>query len=85
MAVRSSLPAPHPVKPFMVRMPACYELADTATPADGWCMTRDNVTGLVWEVKTDANKDDTYTWAAAQTYCNNLALGGYDDWRGARR
>ncbi len=57
------------------------ELADTATPADGWCMTRDNVTGLVWEVKTDANKVDRYTWADAQTYCNNLVLGGYDDWR----
>ncbi len=28
-----------------------------------------------------ANRADRYTWAAAQTYCNNLALGGYDDWR----
>jgi len=32
------------------------ELPDTATVADGWIMTRDNVTGLIWEVKT--NKDD---------------------------
>ena len=42
------------------------ELPDTATPADGWIMTRDNVTGLIWEIKTDDetihDKDNTYTW-----------------------
>ncbi len=48
------------------------ELSDTATQADGWIMTRDNVTGLVWEVKQDKNDvkdytnhhdaDNTYTW-----------------------
>jgi len=31
-------------------------LPDTTTQANGWIMTRDNVTGLVWEVKQD--KDD---------------------------
>jgi hypothetical protein len=48
------------------------ELPDTASEVDGWIMTRDNVTGLVWEIKQ--NKDDvknytnhhdadnTYTW-----------------------
>ena len=42
------------------------ELPDTASEADGWIMTRDNVTGLIWEVKTDDgsihDKDNTYTW-----------------------
>ena len=42
------------------------ELADTATPTGGWIMTRDNVTGLIWELKTDDgsvhDKDNTYTW-----------------------
>ncbi len=38
----------------------------TATQSDGWIMTRDNVTGLVWEIKTDDGSihdmDDKYTW-----------------------
>lgn len=42
------------------------ELTDSATQADGWIMTRDNVTGLIWEIKTDDgsvhDKDNTYTW-----------------------
>ncbi len=41
-------------------------LPDSATPADGWIMTQDNVTGLIWEIKTDDggihDKDNTYTW-----------------------
>lgn len=53
-----------------------------------WACTRDNITGLVWEVKTsdggirDVGK--TYTWANAATYpgtVNGLALCGYTDWR----
>jgi len=40
-------------------------LIDTAT-APEWIMTLDNVTGLVWEMKTDDgsihDKDNTYTW-----------------------
>ncbi|MGL1931355.1 MAG: DUF1566 domain-containing protein [Desulfotalea sp.] len=31
------------------------ELADSATLADGWLMTRDNITGLVWELKSTDN------------------------------
>ncbi|MEA2014216.1 MAG: DUF1566 domain-containing protein [Thermodesulfobacteriota bacterium] len=41
-------------------------LPDTATQSDGWIMTRDNVTGLIWEIKTDDgsvhDKDNKYTW-----------------------
>ena len=64
-------------------------LADTATQESGWLMTRDNVTGLIWEMKTDDNsihdKDNTYTWANAQSMfiatLNQQNFGGYSDWR----
>ncbi len=39
---------------------------DLPDSADSWTMVRDNVTGLIWEVKTDDgsihDKDNTYTW-----------------------
>ena len=42
------------------------ELNDTATQEDGWIMIRDNVTGLIWEIKTDDDsihdKDNTFAW-----------------------
>jgi len=45
----------------------------------------DNVTGLMWEQKTDEggcrNKDNTYTWKDALSYCENLLLAGYSDWK----
>jgi Protein of unknown function (DUF1566) len=56
--------------------------------AADWACTRDNITGLVWEVKTsdggvrDFNK--TYLWANAGQFpatVNALALCGYTDWR----
>jgi len=63
------------------------ELADTATPADGWIMTRDNVTGLIWEVKTDDNaihdRDKTYTCLDATNYItasDNTNFEGFFDW-----
>jgi hypothetical protein len=39
---------------------------------------RDNVTGLMWQKDTAPG---TYTWDQANTYCENLTLGGYSDWR----
>jgi hypothetical protein len=39
---------------------------------------RDNVTGLEWQ---QATAPGTYTWDQANTYCENLILGGYTDWR----
>jgi hypothetical protein len=45
----------------------------------------DNVTGLMWEQKTNdggpRDKAKTYTWKDALAYCENLLLGGHDDWR----
>jgi len=52
-----------------------------ATPA----CTRDNVTGLIWEVKTAANMNATFTWANAANYAstaNNAGLcGAHSGWR----
>jgi hypothetical protein len=41
----------------------------------------DNLTGLIWEQKTEANEQLKYTYSAAVDYCENLILGGRDDWR----
>jgi hypothetical protein len=49
-----------------------------------WTVT-DTSTGLMWEVKTDdggsRDKDNTYTWKEALSYCENLPLASYNDWR----
>jgi len=55
------------------------ELPDNATIADGWIMTRDNVTGLIWEIKTDDgtihDKDNTYTWCDSNSSTNGGDAG----------
>ncbi|MBW2312210.1 MAG: DUF1566 domain-containing protein [Deltaproteobacteria bacterium] len=38
----------------------------------------DNVTGLMWQQEDD---DTTRTWADACSYCEDLTLAGYSDWR----
>lgn len=40
----------------------------------------DNVTGLMWQDNADA-KTITKNWADAQTYCSELVIGVYSDWR----
>ncbi len=62
------------------------DLSDDAT---SWVMVKDNVTGLIWEVKTDDSnihhKDILYTWHdasnvfIAQLIADNF--GNYSDWR----
>lgn len=62
------------------------DLPDTA---ETWRMVRDNVTGLIWEVKTDDaglnDKGGRYTWEGAQEthigLLNQTNFGGYSDWR----
>jgi hypothetical protein len=62
------------------------ELLDSAP---SWCMVKDNVTGLIWEVKTDDgsihDKGNQYNWDKAQsvfiTELNTENLGGFSDWR----
>ncbi len=67
------------------------ELPATATLGSGpqdWACTRDNVTGLIWEVKTDdagvRDKDNRYSFdQAAQLAAtvNQTGLCGAKDWR----
>lgn len=62
---------------------------DLDAGAEDWAMVRDNVTGLIWEVKTDDDtihgKDDEYNWQGAQDEfideLNTSNFGGYADWR----
>jgi len=62
------------------------DLPDSTT---AWSMVRDNVTGLIWEVKTDDgsihDEDNTYTWQDAQDVfiaeLNSSSFGGHSDWR----
>ena len=57
--------------------------------APSWVMVRDNVTGLIWEIKLDDgsihDKDNTYTWETAQDVfvasLNASGFGGYSTWR----
>ena len=63
------------------------DLPDSVTE---WVMVRDNVTGLIWEVKTDDHESirymyDRYTWQNAQDVfiaeLNSQQFGGYSDWQ----
>jgi hypothetical protein len=62
------------------------DLPDTATQ---WAMVKDNVTGLVWENKSDDggihDKYNAYTWQNAQdvfiAQLNRDNFGGHHDWR----
>lgn len=51
--------------------------------AASWAMVRDNVTGLIWEKKTDDgsvhDKDNTYTWYDPDPATNGGGSG--DAWR----
>ncbi|CAK0745986.1 hypothetical protein CCP3SC5AM1_1320001 [Gammaproteobacteria bacterium] len=68
------------------------KLSDSAVlgiDSKDWACTRDNVTGFLWEVKTDdggvRDKDNTYTWDNAMgsfvTAVNANGLCGFNDWR----
>ena len=65
------------------------ELENDAAHADNggeWVMTRDDVTGLVWEIKTSDNKNVEYTWSEAGNFIDQLnnnggGFGGFTDWR----
>jgi len=62
---------------------------DLPESAAEWFMVRDNVTELIWEVKTDDSsihdRDDTYNWQDGQdvfiSALNSANFGGYNDWR----
>ena len=62
---------------------------DLPDSAISWAMVRDNVTGLIWEVKTDDgsihDRDNKYNWQNAQDVfivaVNAEQFGGHSDWR----
>ena len=62
------------------------ELPDSSS---AWAMVRDNITGLIWEVKTENDsihdEGNLYTWEEAESVfvdqINNENFGGHSDWR----
>ncbi len=73
----SSIPCPQQGQPFYGQdaqydgfQPSYTKLDNNGTPlpdtANSWSMVKDNITGLIWEVKTNTegihNRDTTYTW-----------------------
>ena len=70
-------PAHSPESRSMVRMHSMTINPHSYTDL-GNGIVRDNVTGLEWQ---QATAPGTYTWQQAIDYCNNLSLGGKDDWR----
>jgi hypothetical protein len=55
------------------------ELADTATTTEGWVATRDNVTGLTWQI---AIQGSTFNGLQDVVDAANAAkVGGHADWR----
>ncbi len=68
--------------------PGGKELPDSAphqSSGGEWCMTRDNVTGLIWEINY-GTRSKTYSWEEAQSIYlaelnQDVMLGGFSDWR----
>lgn len=57
---------------------------DLPGTALSWSCVRDNRSGLIWEVKTAANKNIRYSVNGSSAYVaelNSNQLCGYDDWR----
>jgi hypothetical protein len=56
--------------------------AALSSTASQWTCVKDNVTGLVWESKTDDgslhDKDDTYVWYESDPRLGNGGLPGYE-------
>lgn len=52
--------------------------AALGTGSNDWACTRDNVTGLIWEVKTDSglrSQSNTYSWYSIDSTSNGSAVG----------
>jgi hypothetical protein len=77
---------------YDINPPSYTKLDGSGEPLDvgaiHWSMVKDNVTGLIWEVKTDddayGDKDQTFTWEGTRDLIDQLnrdKFGGRDDWR----
>ena len=80
---------PSPGEPFYGQDAQYTTNPHSYTALGGGIMVQDNVTGLIWEVKTDDgsihDKDTTYDWYDAQDVfiatINSQNFGGHSDWR----
>ncbi len=59
-----------------VRAGQCGSFGNYVDNGDG--TVTDTTTGLMWQQDTAPG---TYTWEGALSYCDNLSIAGYDDWR----
>lgn len=95
------IPCPSPGQPFYgqdanytIHEPSYTKLDSSGNPlpdnATQWVMVRDNITHLIWEIKTDDgsihDKDMTSNWLHANDITfiptlNKTHFGGYTDWR----
>lgn len=79
---------------YTINPPSYTKLDSSGNPladsASSWAMVRDNVTGLIWEVKKEGEgihyKDNKYKWQEAQDVFiaalnSSPGFGGYTDWR----
>ncbi len=78
---------------YTISPPSFTKLDASGNPlpdkTDSWTMIRDNVTGLIWENKTNDSgindKDKRFNWADATDVfvarLNTDQFGGYSDWR----
>ena len=77
--------APDPPVLSKVRCVLGNTLPDSSYVDNGNGTVTDTTTALMWEQKTDddssRDKDNTYTWLEALSYCENLVLAGFSDWR----
>lgn len=78
---------------YSINPPSFTKLSSTgealARSASSWAMVKDNVTGLIWEVKT--NKGDIHDWQGGYSWndatdvfiaqLNAEQFGGFSDWR----
>lgn len=100
-SVNAEIPCPQPGEPYYgqdaqyLTNPQSFTKLDASgneLPDDApwpWVMVRDNLTNLIWEVKTDDggihDKDNMYTWEEAQDIfindLNSSNFGGHNDWR----
>ena len=96
----SGIPCPKPGEAFygqdgnyLINSPSYTKLDaagnDLLNTATKWTMVRDNLTRLIWEVKTDDgsihDRDNQYEWQNAQdifvAQVNIANFGGHSDWR----
>jgi hypothetical protein len=85
----SEITCPQPGQPFYGQDAQYICNPQSYTSLAGGIMVQDNVTGLVWENKTDDgsihDKDNTYNWQNAQDVfiatLNSQNFGGHSDWR----